>query len=404
MSKILALVAFCGLISGSGAFAATAGGSSIGPTSVSSEACAADVSGDPIWVQSSGGSLMMALRSNSKHFWLWSSRHAAEILPKSLLKAEGLVAGDAHHENFFYIFSSGKRAYVLNDFDDSGIAPFFLDFLKFHAVAVSVNDKKPLIKTKKMLEAYISGLSGGTWTNGVPRFLQDEEAMTPDQVRARYLEKIRELTSDGEFEPLEGLTRYEDLTSERKAEMDRLEVAYFKAAIPRGFVIRDRAMFIKGTKKPRYWYYVQKSSEERHILEFKNLEAPAVALFQAQKQTALERGRGVLDVYWPDDIPEGFGFAGEGVDTYWVRPKLPSKINLDTQTFREDPDAFAELTYFIAFRMGQWHARQKPGSSYAKTLQDHPSRLAAAVDEFTAAYLEDARARQKEKAKKATGG
>jgi len=106
------------------------------------------------------GSLMMALRSNAPHFWTWAADNAQKYLPPEALEFSGFVVGDAHHENFAHYFFGSNRVYVPNDFDDSGVAPFFLDLLKFVGVSHSVFRDEKKISTKLMLRSYISGLTG----------------------------------------------------------------------------------------------------------------------------------------------------------------------------------------------------------------------------------------------------
>ena len=95
---------------------------------------------------------MMALRSNAPHFWAWAADNAQKYLPREALEFSGFVFGDAHHENFAHYFFGPNRVYVPNDFDDSGVAPFFLDLLKFVGVSHSVFRDEKKISTELMID------------------------------------------------------------------------------------------------------------------------------------------------------------------------------------------------------------------------------------------------------------
>jgi hypothetical protein len=158
------------------------------------------------------GSLMMALRSNAPHFWTWAAENAQKYLPPEALEFSGFVVGDAHHENFAHYFFGSNRVYVPNDFDDSGVAPFFLDLLKFVGVSHSVFRDEKKISTKLMLRSYISGLTGKRWAAGVPEFIAEDSGVSPAKLDQLYLEKIEKKTKAGNFLPDEGLTLWENIS------------------------------------------------------------------------------------------------------------------------------------------------------------------------------------------------
>lgn len=362
---------------------------------------------DPVWAaqlcadggkwHEVDGSLMMGLRSNACHFWKWSAAHATAYIPKEILDESGWLAGDAHHENFAYVFIGGKRTYVLDDLDDSGVGPFFLDFLKFWGVSRSVTEKG--LRTETALSSYIAGLKGEKWASGVPQLLKSDAEVTLSQLQDDYLKKIKKKTSDGEFDVDAGLVKWSQMNAAQKKQFQDLEDAYFKKFIPARYKIKDRAFYTKEGREGRVraWYYLKNGDDDRQILEFKEMDQSALNVYQAQPGSEYERKLKVLLNYWGSDIPQLFGVVGDAQHAFWMRPKLPNYIDFNKTSFRDDLPSFAELTYFISFKLGEWHALQLKTGKYSQNLSQNFKNLTEITDRFTSDYLKVARAQHKGK-------
>lgn len=346
------------------------------------------------WVETNG-SLMMGLRSNACHFWKWAAANAGAYLPKEILDENGWVAGDAHHENFSHVFIGGKRTYVLDDLDDSGFGPLFLDFLKFWGVSKSVSEKG--LSTETALNAYISGLRGEKWASGTPQMLKEDAGVTQAQLKDDYLKKIKKKTSDGEFEAADGLIKWSQMSADQKKQFQDLEDRYFKKVIPTRYKIKDRAFFTKEGRENvvRAWYYLKNGDDDRQILEFKEMDESALNGYQTQPGSEFDRKSKVLQAYWGSDIPQLFGVIGDTSHAFWMRLKLPAYIDFNKSSFRDDLPGFAELTYFISFKLGEWHALQLKTGKYSQNLSQNFKNLTAITDRFTSDYLDRARAQHK---------
>jgi hypothetical protein len=279
------------------------------------------------------GSLMMALRSNAPHFWTWAAENAQKYLPPEALEFSGFVVGDAHHENFAHYFFGSNRVYVPNDFDDSGVAPFFLDLLKFVGVSHSVLRDEKKISTKLMLRSYISGLTGKRWAAGVPEFIAEDSGVSPAKLDQLYLEKIEKKTKAGNFLPDEGLTLWENISKADQKTFSDLEKTFFVDLLPKNYVIKHRSMFSKGDRggsrgMVRYLYYLKNSDTEKEILEFKELGSPAVANYNKQPEHRLELAKDVVKTFWRSSLPNMFNITGDATKVFWMRPKLPNFIKL----------------------------------------------------------------------------
>lgn len=343
------------------------------------------------------GSLMMALRSNPCHFWNWSALNAPKYLPKEILDKAGWLTGDPHHENFSHVFIDGKRTYVLDDLDDSGYGPFFLDFLKFFSVSRSVTDNPTALSTEAALTAYLSGLRGEKWSGAIPRLIQEDADVSAAQLHEDYLKKIKKKTSDGEFDPAEGLTKWSEMSADQQKRFTDLENRYFKKYLPEQYTIKDRAFYTKKGRDGtlRAWYYLKNGSNDRQIVEFKEMSESALSKYQTQPGSEYERKLKVLQTYWGVNLPPMFGVIGDAEHVFWMRPKLPTYIDFSNSSFHDDLPGFSELTYFISFKLGQWHAEQSKSGKYSQSIASNLKNLTSTVDKFTSDYLNVARARHK---------
>jgi hypothetical protein len=345
------------------------------------------------------GSLMMALRSNARHFWTWAAENAQKYLPPKALEFSAFVVGDAHHENFAHYFFGPNRVYAPNDFDDSGVAPVFLDLLKFVGVSHSVFPDEKKISADLMMRSYIRGITGKRWGAGVPEFIAEDAGVSRAKLDQLYLEKIEKKTKAGEFLPEKGLTLWENISKADQKIFADLENKFFVGLLPKNYVIRHRAMSSKGDRggsrgMVRYLYYLKKSNTEKEILEFKELGLPAVANYNNQPGDRLELAKDAVKTFWHSSLPNMFNVTGDAKKAFWMRPKLPNFIKLGHSDFRENPQQFADLTYFIAFKLGVWHGSQL-GQRYANYVGSNFDDLIVKSAGLIASYLDEARALQR---------
>ncbi len=360
-------------------------------------ASVAEVS-SPKWVRREG-SLMMALRSNAPDFWHWAAYAGRTRFPPPLLNFTGVVAGDPHHENFSHVFVGDHRVYVLNDMDDSGEAPFFLELVKFMTVTLSATEDSGVAQmVQDLLQSYVEGLDGLPWAGTPPALIKDDATVSRSQFDRDYFAKIKKATTDGLFEPKEGLVSWKAMSESQRNQFNEFEKRYFQAALPADYTISDRALLAKegggSGGLDRYWYYLKKAGDQRHILEFKPLESPAVSFFQAIQPEGGERLRRATQIYWDKGIPEPFQIVGDALVTFWMRPRYPNYIDLNAKIFIQQPKKFAELSRFVAQALGQWHGKQAGAKGYVDYLKAHASdartTAMAAADE----YLTSARLKQ----------
>lgn len=346
------------------------------------------------------GSTMMALRSNSCHFWSWAADQASRLLPKAMLEGEVLVTGDAHHENFSHMPVGRKRVYVPNDLDDTGQAPAILDFLKFMAVSRSVQAKDGDLSSEFMVQSYLDGLNGKRYSGTFPKWLEKDRDVTAGQFAQDVHKEADHREKDGKFKEDDGLKLWADLSSAEKREFQRLEEDLFKRSLPRGWEILDRAIKTKGDRGgsvglSRFWFLMRDDNGKKQILEFKELRKPAVWLYQSQGGSDRTRMMNSLKAYWGSELPATFKVLQADSRLFWMRPKLPNYVNFKTSDFREETEKFADLTGFISYNLGKWHGEQL-GERRVQRLGWETRAVKEAADKFVEAYLHDVKKERRE--------
>jgi len=340
------------------------------------------------------GSPMMALRSNSCHYWAWSATQAKNFLSRDMLGATVLVTGDAHHENFSHMNFGGSRKYVPNDFDDAGEAPALLELFKFLAVSRSVQDKEKDLPTEDVINAYLKGINNQRY-DGFPEWLEKDRSVTAAELAGDRHKDVDGREKDGEFKEKDDTVPWRSMPAAQRREFERLEQEAFASRLPRGFEVLDRAVKTKGERGgssglPRFWYLLRGSDGTKHILEFKELRQPAVWLYQEQRGSDLERLQQTLQIYWGRQLPPMFGAFQAGNRMFFMRAKLPNYTNFSADDFSSKERKFRELTGYIAFNLGRWHGTQL-GARRVERLGWEAGPLSETAKKFVEEYLVDAR-------------
>lgn len=336
---------------------------------------------DPTW-QESDRNLTMGLRSNARHFWSWIGQKAnSKYFPAELLRFTGVIVGDAHHENFSHIFkdlNSDTRVYVLNDFDDTGTGPFYLEYLKFLIVSRSVLGKEKHLAGADMFDAYVAGLKGKK-PNGMPDYLKRDSKLDQSDLARDYKEKLDPKIddSDGTLKKDKDIIRWKDMTGKQKEALLELERKYFRHALPKGYKITDRAIVVvnEGGSRgmSRYWYALTHENDKRawHVIEFKELGAGALACYDKNSQPRLEKRLAAAKQYYMAGTNNPLFRAVEAGDqVFWMRPKYPKYVDIQISKAEDKEKAeFAELSLYIAQMLGYWHSQQLATKTKAEFVE-----------------------------------
>lgn len=348
-------------------------------------------SGSQEWLKVDG-SLMMALRSNACHYWTWAKANANDLLQSDLLDDEALLTGDPHHENFSYVFSEEKRVYVLDDIDDVGRGPVFLDFLKFLGVTRSVEDNEDELSTEEMLSHYMNGLRGQSWEGDLPKWLEEGYEISQEDYLKDYQNKIDKNTSKGKFKKDDGLIRWKSMESSAKGDFKELEEQYFAKALPEGYEIKDRAIYVKLERGGslgliRYLYYL-KNGDSEEIIEFKPLPQSSLAIYRRDQLDTYHNAIEALKIYWPETYNEYYKLIKTEQRTYFMRPKLPKYVDYSVNDFEDHPKRFRDLSYYIAHYLGQQHGKQLQNKHLAEVYLKSSQQMISQSQKFVEKYLD----------------
>lgn len=306
---------------------------------------------------------------------------------KEILSYQALITGDPHHENFSHIFSNGERVFVLNDIDDVGVGPAYLDLLKFLGVARSINKDEDELSSKKVIEAYIEGLRekyrpyDEVAKDRLPKLLKDDYEVGSKEFWKMYQKKNKKDAPNGlfSFDKNDDLTLWDQMSNIEQMEFQQMEASLFLTKLMESlsdYQIYDRAEAEKGTGGSRgltrfVFSLLNPASGDQQIIEFKPINTTALEAYPIAQPSALERSKLAFSIYWPSDYPNEFAILGEGNSVFLMRPKYKKLVDFKTKDLAKDEKEFAELTEFIGYFLGQKHGIQMENSSvYADSLED----------------------------------
>lgn len=360
------------------------------------------------------GSLTMALRSNACHFWVWAQANSSHYISPEILQYEAFITGDPHHENFSHIeINPGdKRVYVLNDIDDTGHGAAILDLLKFLGVSRSIQKSEEKLKTDLVLKNYIEGLKAKDTAYQVvaaerlPELLRKDFQQTSKEILKMYQKKSEKNAPNGHFDPKENkdLRLWEQMDQEEKQAFQKKEGSIFWPAIYEvlkdDFRIIDRATAQKENRHGilRYIFsLVNSKNDKRHILEFKPIKETSLQAYKSDQLSSFNRAKKAFKVFWPEGYPGEFGIYGDEENTYLMRPKYKKIVNFEVDELRAMSEEFAELTYFIAYHLGQMHGKQPvlKSDEFVKLLEDQFDELVEKSKKMTDDYLKGVKALHK---------
>lgn len=336
--------------------------------------------------------LSQLIRSNAPEYWAYMKNDANLRLLKPYLTFEGAVAGDPHLGNFGPIpvmTNQGSREmrFVNIDFDDSGNAPFVLDYVRY--IAAIKAQCKPM-KSQILQENYVLGLKG----KQIPppkqvQYFLEMKVSDYDEQAAQYCEKH---CSDQGFQFKSGEIEHYSGDIKRAA-IDKLfpgeqVLCVAKRVEARGGSFGDI----------RIWVLVGGPHSRQRIMELKQHATPATARYQKQppvKQWLAE----IREAFWPGLTGVDYDLVTiEGGGLFWIREKRVSLINVPYSSEKKhDIEFVMTLANYDANLLGLAHGSQAQGAGYLAAIHSDSDRFHQATKEVERAYLESAREAFKKK-------
>jgi hypothetical protein len=284
----------------------------------------------------------------------------------SLLNQRGWMMGDVHPENFGILLDkSGRAIYSMNDPDDSGPGPLFLEtFRYFVALELQQRRQGTRFDSDAILTSYLEGLGGRRPTIPVS-LIQYFKKSEKDgrKAKSKLFDKDR-----GELIPMENRSRLEDpsmLRSLKTWTEQFFKGAEFKDALE---VNRDfgGSAFLK-----RYWVLVRMPEDfsevdsRWQILEFKGIgpsgsdivrdkrfeEAPSA---RQRIETSLDKIFSLSQQKPTQQKPSLYRTCSLLGDHFYVRPRWEGINGLSPSDLKGD--AVEDLFHLQATTMGQLQA------------------------------------------------
>jgi hypothetical protein len=308
------------------------------------------------------------------------------------LLSEGLVAGDPHAMNFGDLHlqegpSKNEKAQItVVDLDDSGHAPFLVDFARL-LTAIKLSGAE--VKATEVWQNYLDGLYGKK-PEDVPGFVED----VLEENNADWLEEQKEFvsakTKNGRLDrEALGLKPLFELGSKDQKRAQEL-IAQISARDAQA-VVKDAAFKIKqggGSRGLlRVWVLVDRDGS-RSIEEFKEMAVPATNNFEPQTQNQKARLAQITGQFWGNADPAEYKVVSIPGGDFWLRPRAKYELKFDPDKIdtNKRQKKFDRWSLYIAFVLGRLHGSQAEAAPLKKILQQKGDETLEQLKAFSKAY------------------
>lgn len=311
--------------------------------------------------------------------------------PKELanyIQFTGVVAGDPHLGNFSVIpvtiQSNNKREmrFLNVDFDDAGIAPFVLDFVRFE---ISVRAISSDIKRSDLLAAYLNGLAQKPIAP--PEDIQDflnRDVKDYDADTLKYvLDHSKKTAFD--FEPGK-IERYASRVPTVSEITDFMKMRGFKV-----IDIASRPRARGGSKDELRIWVLTGQDKDRQIMELKEMGRQGVDYYQDQSKSPTTWLNNVRAAFWPGIDGSSYDLVSIGKKWFWLRRKEVGMLDVPySSTKKKKVEFLKELSIFDANQLGLVHGRQPHSAAYLNAIRSDIDAFHKATNAVGDWYLEEA--------------
>ena len=333
------------------------------------------------------------IRDNAPDYWRWSKSNGRDYFGK-LMDFEGIVIGDAHPGNFIYSPLSGRMKFFIMDIKDAGNGPYISDIAHQIMATNAVfnrREKEDIDRsTERQMEAYLAGLRNEKfetheridWIFETRKREFDEEVQ--EYVESKTVGSKFKFKED-KLERLSDHVKGKEKLAQLKSEMTNVISKTIKGAKVLDFAFRPRE---RGGSKDliRYWALV-KNGKKNIILEFKEIDDPAVAQYTKQLP-AIERFNLVMKTFWntKDDLYQAVNLDGT---PFWMRPKKVDVFSVPyKQNDKEERKFLRHLAAYEAYLMGRYHGKQTKTKEYAKLISSRFDKIVEEINEMSDDYVD----------------
>lgn len=286
---------------------------------------------------------------------------------------DGWMYGDVHPENFGAVLNDdGKAVFTINDLDDGGRGPVFLDLLRY-LTSLRLHDRK--LDPQPWIESYARGLGG----KSVPKSKWLDEFLAAAEEDGRVTKKRLHDSAK------HGIKRDETMRELSQTQREALEQAIraaFQEASGGKLLIRDSVEIIRdrggsgGQKRYLVLAKVGKraGSESKHVLlELKQIvDSGMQSVWRGERMTAQERMRAGVAHSQGAEASRYLSAVRVGDMDMLVRPKFRGNSGVDLDELSKKQAA--ELLDLEAHMLGSLHRRgMADPDGYSKALRETPA-------------------------------
>lgn len=323
------------------------------------------------------------LRENNPTFWAINSNFYFKdnSLFNELRSYDSYVLGDAHLRNFSLRYFLGEIHFLYHDYDDSGRASVFIDFLRLFSSADLLG-----IDTAEVLQNYLSGLHQKQIDL---KFMDDFHQIVSKeriaQAERDYLKEEIFLGNDSHWRLNRNKREYRYLTREAQEEVKAL---FDSKVLDIAEYTRNRGGSY-GSRRVRILIEDNQSSLGVSLYELKEVLSPATDFYLGQKENAL-RIQEVLNFSWKEELHIYYQVVTfEGQD-FILRKRTADHTN----TYREminsrNPKNHQRFANLAAYSLGTFHyrSRQEGFESYRTLISENQSLVHSTLKDLSRNYL-----------------
>jgi hypothetical protein len=326
------------------------------------------------------------VRSNSVHYWSNIRKEVDLSDLKGYLSFEGVLAGDPHMGNFAplplkKIGGSRGMVFVNVDFDDAGLGPFVLDYIRYEIAAKAASK---VIKKNALQLNYLAGLSGNRVDP--PKLIQNFLQMSTAEYDYHVAQYTADHTTPGGFKTKPGAIE------PYKA---KIAGSTIDTLFP-GETVVDLALRPRerggSADKPRVWVLVEDRQARRRIMELKQFGKSALERYRSQPPVKQWLAK-VREAFWPGLDGSAYDLIDvSGAGLFWIREKHFSLVDVPYSSTKPARTKFLfELANYDAYQLGLAHARQGQSAGYRKALMKDLRAFREATSIVEKAYLKIAK-------------
>lgn len=283
--------------------------------------------------------------------------------------------------------------FFIMDIKDAGQGPYISDIAHQIMATNAVFNRRGKEdidrSTERQMEAYLSGLQGKKFeTHERIDWIFETRKSDFDQEVQEYVEDktvgSRFKFKADKLEPLEDHVKGTEKQKQIKAEMTKVITDTVKGAKVLDFGFRPRE---RGGSKDltRYWALVRKG-KEKFILEFKQIDDPAVAQYTKQLPS-IERFNLIMKTFWEKTDPL-YQAVYIGGTPFWMRPK---KVDVFSVPYKQEDKSerkfLRHLAAYEAYLMGRYHGKQPKTKGYTQLVADRFDKIVEDINEMSDDYV-----------------